>query len=148
MDVDRSAPAVASGSIEIEVAPEVVWDVLTNIEAWPSWNPGVRTAALDGELTRGATFRWEAGPGTITSTIQELDPPNRITWRGSTVGIKAIHVYRLEASASGTSVVSEESWAGLPVRLLRGIFRKQLQKNTDAGLRHLKHEAERRSSAS
>lgn len=148
MDVDRSAPAVASGSTEIGAPPEVVWDVLTNIEAWPSWNPEVRTAAVDGELGPGATFRWKAGPGTITSTIQELDPPNRITWRGSTVGIKAIHVYRLEASASGTSIVSEESWTGLPVRLLRGLLRRQLQKSTDAGLQRLKREAERRSSAS
>lgn len=148
MDVDRSAPAAASGSIGIEAAPEVVWDVLTNIEAWPSWNPGVRTAVLDGQLVPGATFRWKAGPGTITSMIQELDPPNRITWRGSTVGIKALHVYRIEASTSGTSVVSEEWWAGLPVRLLRGLLRKQLQKSTDAWLRHLKREAECRSSAS
>jgi hypothetical protein len=146
VDVDRSAPAVASGSIEIEAPPEVVWDVLTNIEAWPSWNPEVRTATVDGELRPYATFRWKAGPGTITSTIQELDPPNRITWRGSTVGIRAIHVYRLEAGPSGTSVVSEESWAGLPVRLLRGFLGRQLQKSTDAGLQHLKREAERRSS--
>jgi hypothetical protein len=148
VDVDGSAPAVASGSIEIEAAPEVVWDVLTTIGDWPSWNPDVRTAALDGDLAPGTTFRWKAGPGTITSTIQELDPPHRITWTGRTVGIKAIHVYRLEAGATGTSVVSEESWAGLPVRLLRGFLRKQLQRSTDTGLQHLKREAERRSAGS
>lgn len=145
MDVDRSAPAVASGSIEIEAAPEVVWDLLTTVEAWPSWNPDIRTAELDGDLAPGATFRWKAGPGTITSTIQELDPPHRITWKGRTFGIKAIHVHRLDPSTTGTRVVSEESWAGLPVRLLRGSLRKQLRKSTDAGLQHLKREAERRS---
>jgi hypothetical protein len=38
----------------------------------------------------------ESGPGTITSTIREIDAPRRIAWTGKTFGINATHVYRLE----------------------------------------------------
>jgi hypothetical protein len=33
--VNESAPAVAVGEIEVDAEPEVVWDVMAGIEAWP-----------------------------------------------------------------------------------------------------------------
>jgi hypothetical protein len=89
-------------------------------------------------------FRWKAGPGTITSTLESVEPRKVIAWTGKTVGIKAIHVYRLEPQGSNTIVKSAESWDGLIVRLFRGPMTKTLQKSTESGLRYLKTEAERR----
>jgi uncharacterized protein YndB with AHSA1/START domain len=37
--INEEAPVVGRSEIEIDAAPEVVWDVLTAIERWPSWNP-------------------------------------------------------------------------------------------------------------
>ena len=146
MEVNTGAPAVARGEIEVAASPEIVWRVLTDIANWPNWNPEVKSASLEGALAAVTQFRWKAGPGTITSTLQSVEPPHRIEWTGTTFGIKAIHVHRLELQDGKTIVRSAESWDGLPVRLLRRPMAKSLQKAIDSGLRHLKIEAERQAS--
>ena len=143
MEINTAAPAVARGEIEVEAAPEIVWDVLTDIANWPSWNPDVKSATLEGRLAAGMQFRWKAGPGTITSTLQDVEPPRRIDWTGSTFGIKAIHVYELEQRGGTTLVRSAESWDGFLVRVLRRSMANRSQQALDSGLRHLKIEAER-----
>ena len=145
MDVNRDAPVVASDEIEIAASPGAVWSVLTDLESWPRWNPDVRSMSVQGDVAPGSVFRWKAGPGTITSTIQEIEPPRRIAWPGTTFGIKAKHVYRLEPRGEATVVHTEESYEGLVARLVRGSLQKTLEKALADGLRHLKAETERRS---
>ena len=144
MKVNENAPAVASAQVEVDADPETVWDVLTAIDDWPSWNPEVRSASLEEGLTEGSRFRWKAGPGTITSTLQRIERPRLIGWTGTTFGIKAVHVHRLEQRGEGTVVRSEESWEGLPVRIFRGRMQRTLDETLGPGLDHLKTEAERR----
>jgi len=31
-------------------------------------------------------FRWKAGPSSLTSTLQVVDPPREIAWIGTTIG--------------------------------------------------------------
>ena len=143
MEINEHAAALARGEIDVAAAPEIVWRVLTDVDRWPSWNPDVKSASLEGPLSAGTRFRWKAGPGTITSTLQSVEAPHRIGWTGKTFGINAIHVHRLEQHGGTTIVRSEESWDGLPVRLLRGLMRKALAKAVNSGLRHLKVEAEK-----
>jgi len=145
VEIDSSAPAVASSEIEMHASPEVVWRALTDIAAWPSWNPDVRSVEIDGPPAPGTTFRWKAGPGSITSILREVDLPRRIAWTGKTLGITAIHVYELEPQDDVTLVRSAESWDGLVVRLLRRRMSKTLEEATAAGLERLKREAERQS---
>jgi uncharacterized protein YndB with AHSA1/START domain len=147
VEINAAAPAVARGEIEVAAAPEIVWHVLTDIANWPSWIPDVESATLDGPLAPGTQFRWKAGPWRITSTLQSVEPPQRIEWTGTTFGIKAIHVYELEQRDGTTTVRSAESWDGLLVRLLRGSMTKSVQKAIDSGLRHLEIEAERQAKA-
>jgi uncharacterized protein YndB with AHSA1/START domain len=142
--VNESAPAVASAQVEVDAGPETVWEVLTSIDDWPSWNPNVRSASLEEGLTEGSRFRWRAGPGTITSTLQRIERPRLIGWTGRTFGIKAVHVHRLEPRGEGTVVSSEESWEGLPVRIFRRRMQRSLDEALGPGLDHLKAEAERR----
>jgi hypothetical protein len=109
VEVNQKAPVVVSEQIDVDAEPGTVWQVISAIGAWPSWNPAVRSASLNGPLAVGTTFRWKSGPGTITSTLQQVDPPHVLAWTGQTLGIKAIHVYRLEARDGGTTVHSAES---------------------------------------
>ena len=141
--INKSAPVVGSSEIEIAAPPEVAWDVLTGIEEWPTWNPEVKSASVEGEVGEGTEFRWRAGPGTITSTIEDVEPPRRIAWTGKTFGIKAIHVHTLEARDGGTLVRTEESYDGLAARLFHGRLQKTLDNALQSGLEHLKAEAER-----
>lgn len=147
MDVDRKAPVVADATAEIEAAPDTVWDTVADLAHWPVWNPEVKTMSVDGPVAEGTTFRWKAGPGTITSTFRCVDRPGELGWTGKTLGIAAVHVWRFESKNGSTVARTVESWAGWLPRLLRGVMRKQLQQGLEAGLPHLKAEVERRAAA-
>ena len=143
-EANKQAPVVGASEIEIAAAPEAVWQVLTAIDQWPSWNPQVKSASLQGGLAEGAEFRWKAGPGTIVSRLADVQAPHRIAWTGKSMGLKAIHVHTLEERNGGTLVKTEESYDGLVARLFRGRLRKMLDGALRDGLQHLKTEAERR----
>jgi uncharacterized protein YndB with AHSA1/START domain len=146
VEINRKAPVVVEGKIEIAAPTEVVWDVLTTIEDWPQWNPDVKSTEIARPVAPGTTFRWKAGPGTIKSKIETVEQPHVVAWTGSWLGISAIHVWRLEVSDGGTRVQSQESVEGLPARLLPGRHRKVFARSSQASLQALKVEAERRSS--
>jgi uncharacterized protein YndB with AHSA1/START domain len=141
------APVRSRRAIEIDAQPEVVWDILTRFDRWPEWNPDVRSTSFDGPLAPGSEFRWKAGPGTIVSTLEQVEPLRFISWRGRTMSIKATHEWRLQPRNSGTFVETEESFSGLLARLFRRQVQKTLDKSLSEGLEHLKREAERRSNA-
>jgi uncharacterized protein YndB with AHSA1/START domain len=133
--------------IQIAAPPEIVWEVLTDFDRWQDWNPEVKSMSFDGPLAPGAMFRWKAGPGTIVSTVEEIDRPRYIRWRGRTLSISAIHEWRFEGRDGGTHVETEESFSGMLARILRGSLQKQLDRALEEGLEHLKREAERRAAA-
>jgi hypothetical protein len=145
-EINLGAPVVGECEIEIAAAPEVAWDVLTEIGRWPSWNPAVTSVSLEGEIDEGATFRWKAGPGTIRSTIQDMEKPWRIAWTGTSLGIKAIHVHTFEPRDGKTVVRTEESYDGVVAHLFRRRLQRTLDRALQGELQHLKAEAERRES--
>jgi hypothetical protein len=138
------APVSSRREIQVSAPPEVVWEVLTDFGRWPEWNPEVKSMSFEGPLAPGSMFRWKAGPGTIVSTLEELDPPRYVRWRGRTMSIAAIHEWRLEPRDGGTHVETEESFSGLIARVLRRSLQKQLDGALEQGLEHLKREAEQR----
>lgn len=142
MNINENAPVTAAGVIDVAADQETIWRVLVAIDHWPDWNPDIKKAALQGELAVGSKFSWKAGPGTINSTILELQRPHMIAWKGMTLGITAIHIWRLEPSGGRTRVMTEESWEGLLPRILAGQMKRMLQRSIDSGLMHLKMEAE------
>jgi uncharacterized protein YndB with AHSA1/START domain len=147
MDINRNAPARAEGERQIAADPQTVFAVISAIDQWPSWNPDVKSVELQGPVQEGTVFRWKSGPSTLTSTLQVVDPPHEIAWTGTTMGIKAVHVFRFQANDVGTLARSEESWEGLIASLLKGYSRKTLDKGIRSVLSHLKTEAERRAAA-
>jgi uncharacterized protein YndB with AHSA1/START domain len=144
VEINTQAPVVGRSQAEINASPEAVWEVLTAFERWPSWNPDVRSMTFDGNVAPGSVFRWKAGPGTITSRLEEVEPPERIAWTGKTLGISAIHTWQLERQNGATLVRTQESYDGLVARLLRRSLQKTLDRALDDGLRHLKAEVEAR----
>jgi hypothetical protein len=143
---NEKAPVRATAEIEIGAPPQVVWEVLTRFENWPNWNPDVKSMSFPGPLAPGTEFRWKAGPGTIVSTLERVEAPNYIAWRGRTLTIDAYHEWWLEPRDGGTHVRTQESFSGLLARLLRGTLQKALDKSFKDALERLKREAERRRS--
>ena len=103
MAANQGAPVRGRAEIDIEAPPQVVWDVLTRFENWPNWNPDVKSMSFPGPLAPGTEFRWKAGPGTIVSTLDRIEPPRYISWRGRTLTISAYHEWWLEPRNGGTA---------------------------------------------
>ena len=103
----------------------------------------MKSVSIDGPVAEGATFRWKAGPGTITSRVEHVDRPRLVAWSGRTLGIRAIHVWRLEARNGKTLARTEESYDGLVARVLRRSLQKTLDTALTDGARYLKAEAEK-----
>jgi hypothetical protein len=141
------APVIGSGELEISAPPERVWAVLTDFDHWPAWNADVKSMQFKGSVAPGSEFRWKAGPGTISSRIERVEPPLLIAWTGNTLGIKAIHVWMLKAQNGSTLVRTEESYDGLVARILRRPLQKTLDGVLERGLRYLKAEVERQGAA-
>jgi uncharacterized protein YndB with AHSA1/START domain len=144
--IDRDSPVVSTAELEIDAPIERVWAVLTEIEQWPAWNPDVKSVSLDGPFAEGTTFRWKAGPGTITSLVEHIERPHVVAWSGRTLGIRAVHVWRLESRDGGTLARTEESYDGLVARVLRRSLQKTLDGALADGADYLKAEAEKISS--
>jgi uncharacterized protein YndB with AHSA1/START domain len=142
--INESAPVVGRSEIEVAAPPDAVWDVLTDFERWPSWLGDVKSMSIEGPVAAGTVFRWKAGPGTITSTIQLVERPRLIAWTGRTLGIDAVHFWDFEERDGGTFVRTAESYEGLTARLLKRSLQKTLDRALDDGLDDLKAEVERR----
>jgi hypothetical protein len=117
---------------------------MTEFHRWTCWNPQINEARLEGPLAPGATFRWRSGPSDIRSVLRAVDPPRELGWTGKTMGIHAVHVWRLEPTETGVRVTTEESWRGWATRLMRKRLARTLDDAIVAGLDDLKTEAERR----
>ena len=141
--VDLQGPVYGTAEIDVAAPVDTVWRVLTDLERWPSWNPDVTSMSVGGPLAEGTVFRWKAGPGTIVSTIEHVDPPRVVAWSGRTLGVKATHVWHFEQKGETTHVRTEEALRGLVARVLRASLQKTLDKALEDGLRNLKAEAER-----
>jgi uncharacterized protein YndB with AHSA1/START domain len=71
-------------SVEAPVARERVWALWTDVSSWPSWNPGVGYAELDGPLIEGATGTVHAAGGpTSTLTVLAIEPGRRFVTEAS-----------------------------------------------------------------
>jgi uncharacterized protein YndB with AHSA1/START domain len=140
-----NAPVMAAGEIDISAPINVVWSVLTDVAEWPSWNPEIETATIDGGVTPGSSVRWKAaGPGTIASRIEAVDAPRRIVWTGRTMGIRATHTWRLAEHHGGTLVRMSETLGGPMASILRRPLQKTMNEATRNGPDYLKAESERR----
>ena len=142
VDVNRTAPVIAEAETEIAAPRERVWARLVDVERWPQWNHEVKRVKLEGGLQVGSVFRWKAGPGTITSTFQAVDPPRHVAWTGKTLSLKAVHTWTLDTTETGTRVLTAESFEGTAARLLRRVFQNMLQTELEKGLQALKDDLE------
>ena len=144
MDINTGAPVVTHDKILIRAPIETIWDIQTDVPAWPTWQPDVDGARSDGPLAVGSVFRWQTAGLDITSTVQEIDPPYRIVWGGSAQGIVAVHVWTLDPQEDGVLVGTAESWEGEPVAAQVEPLQGALDASLRNWLENLKRTAEAR----
>ncbi|WP_405754982.1 MFS transporter [Streptomyces sp. NBC_00073] len=141
--IDETAPVTVRLSTVIDAPLATVWELHTDIAAWPTWNADIDRAELHGPLVPGNSFSWLTHGLDITSTVHELVPGERIVWGGPVAGITGIHVWTFEQHGDrATTVRTEESWSGDPVDAAVDELAAALHDSLDTWLTHLKHRAE------
>jgi uncharacterized protein YndB with AHSA1/START domain len=142
MEINKSAPAVATHEILIRASAQRIWELLSEIDRWPSWNPAVKGAKLNGVFEVGTTFNWKSGGIAIVSTLQEIQPTTKLVWTGKAIGTRAIHVWSLKSTLTGVLVCTSESFDGWLVSLMRKAMQKTLDESLVAWLDEIKRCAE------
>ena len=143
MNIDQQAPLKARKEILIEVPANKVWSLLTDINHWPEWQSAVAYAEIQGNLAVGTAFRWKAMGLNISSVIRELEPEKAIVWTGKSLGMTAIHQWKLEPVGDDTRVITTESLSGWFPKMLKLLSPAFLDKSLDNSLLVLKSKAER-----
>ena len=96
-------------SRRIPAPADTVWQLLTDLDAWPVWGPTVAGAELDrGAFELGATGRvWTPVGVPLPFTITELYPGRTWSWR--VAGVPATR-HGVEPAAGGC-----RAWMSAPV---------------------------------
>lgn len=139
-----AAPVHATRRIHIQARPEKVWAVLTDINAWATWQTDVRKPQLHAPLQPGTPFTWTTGGAGIRSTLHTVEPALSFGWTGKTFGMYAVHNWQLRATADGgTEVVVDETMEGWLARVFKASFNRNLATGMQRWLQLLKDEAEK-----
>lgn len=143
MTINQDAPVVQTKDIVINVTPDVIWEILTNIRNWDKWNKRIKNVKLQGSLEYGKDFTWKTNGTKIHSKIHSFTPYNILGWQGKTFGAKAIHNWYLEPTENGTKVRIEESMDGWIINLMKKKMNEQLAEDMLYWLEQLKKESEK-----
>ena len=129
-------PIVVRNQIVIRASAERVWDVLTDVERWPSWYRACRWVRVEStdSAGRASTFRWKAHPVELRSTVVAADRPHSFSIDADARGLHAERTFTLTPSSDGRSTVvtSDESQVGPVARLGRAYLAPRLRAANDA----------------
>jgi uncharacterized protein YndB with AHSA1/START domain len=112
----RVCPVHVRNAGVLAAAPDQVWACLIRAPLWPTWyrnsanvrilEPGVSA------LREGIRFRWRTFGVTITSTVLEFVPQERLAWDARAPGVDAYHAWTLLPAGDGCHVLTEETQRG------------------------------------
>ncbi len=118
--------------IDIDASPERVWRVLTDLAAFPDWNPFIVQA--EGRLEVGGRLKLRMQPVggravTLKPTVTEVVERSLLRWRGS-VGLPGVldaeHIFQLEdRDGEGTRLHQDERFQGLLLPLMAKALHRQ-----------------------
>ncbi len=108
-------------SVVIAARPDVVWEVLVDGAAYPTWDSGV--TAVDGPIVDGGkiTVRAEVSPDRAFPVTVSLDPPRLMRWTGGMpLGLfRGDRRFTLVPTADGgTRFTMREEYTGLLLPLI------------------------------
>jgi len=122
--------------IDIEASEDRIWEVLTNFEDFPNWNPFI--TRLSGTPEVGEKFEVtihppDSNPMTFKPTCEEAVPGKQLRWLGTVILPRIFdgeHIFEIEDKGDGTSrFIQRENFRGILVPFMR----KMLNNNTRRG---------------
>jgi len=103
-----------SQTLPTAAPPEALWQVLTDVQGWPAWNPGYVEARLDGALVVGSKGHLKLANGPERPfEVWESQSPTFLRYGTSDFGTVIAFEYRFEPRlGGGTSVTVEATIKG------------------------------------
>lgn len=140
-------PVHVRNELDLAAAPDQVWAWLVRAPLWPSWySNSARLRILEGpgpDLAQGTRFRWRTFGVTITSTVRECSPGERIAWDGRGIGVDVYHAWVLTPSVKGCHVLTEETQRGVLARLGALVMPDRMRKYHQLWLEALERQAQK-----
>ncbi len=138
ISINPKAPVNIRNSILINANSTEIWEVLTGIDKWPTWQSSIKKAKLDGALQPGSEFKWKSGGITIRSRLHTVQQYNNFGWSGKNLGLYAILNWTLIEQKKQTEVFVEETVEGFLAKLLSILLKKSVNKRNQKWLELLK----------
>lgn len=133
--------------ITINASPEKVWQVLTDFNKYPEWNPFIKS--LEGEMILGSKFKVKIQPPNgnameFKPTLLVYSKNKEFKWLGH-FGIKGIfdgeHRFQLIVNGNGsTTFIQSERFSGILIPFLK----KMLEIDTKKGFELMNEELKKR----
>jgi coniferyl-aldehyde dehydrogenase len=109
-------PIVVRNATVIRASAERVWNLLTDVERWPSWYRACRWVRVESTDSAGrpTAFRWKAHPVELRSTVVASERSRSFTFFADSLGLHAerTFTFRPTPDGLGTIVVSHETQVG------------------------------------
>ena len=105
----------------IHATPARVWAVLTDVEAWPSWDSGITKAKGTCELGKTLAVSAEVAPGrTFKVKVAEMTAPGKLVLSmGMPFGLfKGVRTYTIEDTGGGTQFTLHEQFSGPMLKVI------------------------------
>ena len=124
------APIEVRNAAVIHAPAEQVWDLLTDVERWPSWWRICQWVRVEssGRADQPLAFRWKAHPVELRSAVVVNERPRTFAITADGRGVHAERTFTLRTTpdGSGTVVVSDETQVGLLPSLGRAFLAPRL----------------------
>src|SRR5262245_60090074 len=143
----RRPPIEIRNERVVRAPVERVWDVLTDVERWPSWYRACRWVRIEspGSADQPLVFRWKAHPVELRSAVVGSERPHTFAIVAAARSLHADRTFTLRPTDDGSStvVVSHETQVGLLPWLGRAYITPRLRAANDAMFDDLARAAER-----
>ncbi|MFK8102600.1 MAG: SRPBCC family protein [Saprospiraceae bacterium] len=138
--------AKISTQIQIKASPGAVWDVLTNFQEYPNWNPFL--TEVSGTLAKGESLKINAGGMRFKPKILRLETSRELQWLGHlffTGLFDGTHHFLLNENSDGsTQFIHCENFSGILIPLFRGKLLRDTKNNFEKMNRALKNLVEQK----
>lgn len=119
--------------IGVQAPAEVIWEVVSDFDAWQHWNPLYRKA--EGQMKNGTVLVLEQHlvgepPRVIQPVVQDWVPFEQLHWRSSRVGgfVTAIRYLEIESMGPANATFSNgELFMGMLLRFIGQQERRKLK---------------------
>lgn len=137
---------ILNTEIAINATPKKIWEILTNFNTYPSWNPLVKS--LTGDVAVGNIIKVQLDTMTFKPKVLVYDKDKEFEWMGHLI-FKGLfdgqHRFFLQDNGDGTTqFIHSENFKGLLVPLMKKKLNTEVRAGFERMNEALKDVAERK----